>query len=103
MRILIVASYNKNRYALFIVEQAEALRQAGCENGWYGVQGKGIAGYLKAIIVKRDELREELAKAVKKAVAFEGRTNGQRRIEELQLTNEDVVKRILEIYKEILH
>ena len=49
MRVLIVASYNKNRFAPFIVEQAEALRQAGCEIGWFGVQGKGIVGYLKSI------------------------------------------------------
>lgn len=45
----------------------------------------------------------ELVELLNEALAFEGRTNGRRRIEELQLTNEAVAKRILEIYKEILH
>lgn len=58
MKILIVASYNKNRFAPFIVEQAEALRQAGCEIDWFGVQGKGMAGYLKAIPRLRAKIRE---------------------------------------------
>ena len=56
MKILIVASYNINRYAPFIVEQAEALRQAGCEIDWFGVQGKGFAGYLKAIPLLRAKI-----------------------------------------------
>ena len=58
MKILKVASYNKNRYAPFIVEQVEALHQAGCEIDWFGVQGKGIAGYLKAIPHLQDKIRE---------------------------------------------
>ena len=49
MKILIIASYNKHRYAPFIVEQAEALQGAGCEIEWFGVQGKGIAGYIREI------------------------------------------------------
>lgn len=56
MKILIVASYNKNRYAPFIVEQAEALRQAGCEIDWFGLQGKGFLGYLKAIPLLRAKI-----------------------------------------------
>lgn len=56
MKILIVASYNKNRYAPFIVEQAEALRQAGCEIDWFGVQGKGFAGYFKTIPLLRAKI-----------------------------------------------
>ncbi len=58
MKILIVASYNKNRYAPFIVEQAEALQRSGCKIGWFGVQGKGITGYLKAIPWLRAKIRE---------------------------------------------
>lgn len=46
MKILIVASYNKNRFAPFIVEQAEVLKQVGCEVEYFGVVGKGIKGYL---------------------------------------------------------
>ncbi len=48
MKILIVASYNKQRFAPFVVEQAEALQQAGVEVEFYGVVGKGVMGYLKA-------------------------------------------------------
>ena len=49
MRILIVASYNKGRFAPFITEQAEALSKNGAEIDYFGVVGKGLAGYLKNI------------------------------------------------------
>lgn len=49
MKILVVASYNKHRYAPFILEQAEALRRAGCDVKFFGVEGKGFSGYLKAL------------------------------------------------------
>ena len=49
MKVLIVASYNKQRFAPFVVEQAEALRQAGCEMEWFGMQGKGLYGYLREL------------------------------------------------------
>lgn len=58
MKILIVASYNKNRFVPFITEQAEALQAAGCEMEWFGVQGKGITGYLKAIPILRAKIHE---------------------------------------------
>ena len=58
MNILIVASYNKKRFAPFVVEQARALQQAGCEIGWFGVQGKGLLGYLKEITRLREKIRE---------------------------------------------
>lgn len=47
MRILVVASYNKGRFAPFILEQAEALKSQGCEVDYFGLQGKGLQGYLK--------------------------------------------------------
>ncbi len=47
MRVLIVASFNKGSYAPFIVEQAEALKALGCEIGFFGLEGKGLRGYLK--------------------------------------------------------
>lgn len=47
MRVLIVASYNKGRFAPFIEEQAEALKQVGCRIAYYGLKGKGLVGYLK--------------------------------------------------------
>ncbi len=49
MKILIVASYNKNRFAPFIVEQAKILQQEGCVVEWFGVKGKGVTGYIKEI------------------------------------------------------
>lgn len=57
MRILIVASYNKNRFAPFIVEQAEALKRQGCEIDYLGLQGKGIKGYLKNLPALRRCIR----------------------------------------------
>ena len=58
MKILIVASYNKNRYAPFIVEQAVSMQKAGCVIEWFGVQGKGFVGYLQAIPKLRAKIRE---------------------------------------------
>ena len=46
---------------------------------------------------------DEMVELLKEeALAFEGRTNGRKRIEELQLTNEAVAKRIIKIYESIL-
>ena len=47
MRVLIIASYNKGRFAPFIEEQAEALKNSGVEVDFFGLKGKGIKGYLK--------------------------------------------------------
>lgn len=58
MRVLIVASYNRNRFAPFVVEQAEALQQACCEIEWFGVQGKGLSGYLRMIPALCAKIRE---------------------------------------------
>ena len=57
MLILFVASFNKGYYAPFILEQAEALRQRGCEVEFFGVTGKGIKGYLKAFPVLKKTIR----------------------------------------------
>ncbi|MBQ2541021.1 MAG: glycosyltransferase family 4 protein, partial [Paludibacteraceae bacterium] len=45
---------------------------------------------------------DEMVDLLKEALAYEGRTNGRKRIEELQLSNEAVAKRIIKIYREIL-
>ena len=58
MRILIVASYNKNRFAPFIVEQAEALKNQGCEIIWFGLQGKGLKGYLKNLPALKKKIQD---------------------------------------------
>lgn len=47
MKVLIVASYNAGRFAPFVVEQAAALQQQGVQLDFFGIQGKGILGYLR--------------------------------------------------------
>lgn len=49
MKVLFVASYNKGRFAAFIVEQADALRKIGVEVELFGIVGKGIKGYLNCL------------------------------------------------------
>ena len=66
MKILIVASYNKNRFAPFIVEQANALVEQGCEVEYFGIVGKGIKGYLKAykgLVKKIKEFKPDIVHA----------------------------------------
>lgn len=46
MRILVVASHNQSDFAPFIIEQAQALEAVGCIIDFFGVEGKGIKGYL---------------------------------------------------------
>ena len=58
MRVLIVASYNKNRFAPFVVEQTESLQQAGCNIEWFDVRGRGIIGYLNEIPQLRKAIQE---------------------------------------------
>lgn len=58
MKVLIVASYNKNRYAPFVVEQAHALQQQGIIVDYFGVVGKGIKGYLKSLSSLRKKIKE---------------------------------------------
>ena len=43
-----------------------------------------------------------IAEALQQAIAFEGRTNGREKIIEMGLSNEQVAKRLVEIYKQIL-
>lgn len=47
MRILVVASYNKGSFAPFIIEQTEVLKRLGSDVELFGLQGKGLIGYLK--------------------------------------------------------
>ena len=57
MRILIVASFNKGRFAPFIVEQAEALKRRGCEIEYLGLQGTGIQGYLRNLPLLKQKIK----------------------------------------------
>ena len=45
---------------------------------------------------------DEMAVLLKEALAFDGRTNGRERIIKLGLTNEQVARRIIEIYEDII-
>lgn len=58
MKVLIVASYNKNRFAPFVLEQTQALQQQGVEVDYFGVVGKGINGYLKARSSLQKKIKE---------------------------------------------
>lgn len=58
IKVLFVASFNKGRFAPFIVEQADALRRVGCDVDFFGVSGKGIKGYLKALPLLKKKIRE---------------------------------------------
>ena len=42
---------------------------------------------------------DEMVELLQEALMFEGRTNGRKRIEELGLTNEQIAKRLIDIYK----
>lgn len=46
MKVLIVASFNKHRYAPFIIEQAKAIEDKGHKVVFFGIQGKGFWGYM---------------------------------------------------------
>ena len=58
MRILVVASFNKGCFAPFIVEQTEALKKRGCEVEFFGLQGKGLKGYLQNLPQLKQKIRE---------------------------------------------
>lgn len=58
MKVLVVASFNKGRFAPFITEQAEAVRVAGCEVSYFGLQGKGLKGYLRNLPALKRKIRE---------------------------------------------
>lgn len=58
MKVLVVANYNPGHFSPFVVEQMEALRQAGVEVDTYGIVGKGLLGYLKNIRGIKRKIRE---------------------------------------------
>lgn len=57
----------------------------------------GVEG---CFVVKSREPRD-IAEALKKAIAFEGKTNGREKILEYGLTNEQVAQKIIDIYRSI--
>ena len=58
MRVLIVARCKNGHYAPFITEQVEAIEKQGVECRYFGVDGKGIIGYIRQIPKLRKSIRE---------------------------------------------
>lgn len=48
MKVLIVASYNSDKFSPFVLEQANAILSSGVDVVFYGFKGKGFAGYIRA-------------------------------------------------------
>lgn len=46
-KVLVVAHVKNGKFSPFVIEQAEALKKAGCQIDMFGVEGKGVFGYLK--------------------------------------------------------
>ena len=60
---------------------------------------EGVSG---CFVIKSREPRD-IAEALKKAIAFEGKTNGREHILAAGLTSEQVAKRIIEIYNNVIN
>ena len=58
MKVLIVASKNSGKLSPFVVEQAKALQRKGVDVDFYGIVGKGVKGYLKAIVPMIRKIKE---------------------------------------------
>jgi glycosyltransferase involved in cell wall biosynthesis len=58
MRILIVARCKDGHYAPFITEQVDAIEKQGVECKYFGVDGKGILGYLRQIPKLKKAIRD---------------------------------------------
>jgi hypothetical protein len=56
MKILIVANNKNGFFAPFVTEQAEAVRRLGVEVEFFGVNGKGIRGYLNNLIYLKEKI-----------------------------------------------
>lgn len=58
MKLLIVARCKNGMFAPFITEQVEALKIAGVECSWFGVEGKGFFGYLRHLSKMNKAIKE---------------------------------------------
>ena len=58
MKILVVASNNRNSYAPFVMEQVESLRSLGCVVELFGIVGKGVKGYLSSLPELKQKINE---------------------------------------------
>ena len=58
MKVLFVARCKNGRYAPFITEQVEAIKKQGVECRFFGVNGKGIIGYIRQIPKLKRAIRD---------------------------------------------
>lgn len=60
MKVLVVGSLNSHqgKFAPFIIEQANALCEAGCSIEYYGIRGRGVIGYLHELPSIKRFIRE---------------------------------------------
>ena len=58
MKILIVGNNKPGHFAPFVEEQARALQLQGCEVVFFGVQGKGVLGYLRSLPALRRAIQQ---------------------------------------------
>ncbi len=58
MKILIVANYNPGKFSIFVIEQTNTIKRQGVEVDFFGVQGKGILGYLSNLGALKKKIRE---------------------------------------------
>ena len=58
MKILFVGNNKPGRFAPFVEEQARALQLQGCEVVFFGVQGKGIWGYLRCLPALKHAIKQ---------------------------------------------
>ncbi|MBQ9752760.1 MAG: glycosyltransferase family 4 protein [Paludibacteraceae bacterium] len=81
MKILIVGNNKPGHFAPFVEEQARALQQQGCEVVFYGVKGKGLLGYLRALPALCRTIRAEQPEIVHAHYGLSGLlANLQRRV-----------------------
>ena len=81
-----------------VIKEAMA---CGCPIVSLGDVAERTRGVEGCFVVKRREPRD-IAEALRKAIAFEGKTNGREKIVNTGLSNELVAKRIIEIYEDII-
>lgn len=58
MKILIVGNNKPGHFAPFVEEQARVLQLQGCEVVFFGVQGKGIMGYLRCLPALKHAIKQ---------------------------------------------
>ncbi|HHU17890.1 MAG TPA: glycosyltransferase family 4 protein [Clostridiales bacterium] len=66
MKVLIVASYNSGKFSPFVLEQVDALKEQNVSFDFFGIQGKGVRGYLRCrqeLLTKIGEFRPDIIHA----------------------------------------